>query len=75
LLTFGSEIDAGVLAFRRAGESDERIVLVNFSEREIRIDVTGIVEVSSVGRGEGSAFAGVLEAESAVLLRRIGEQP
>ena len=69
LLSFGSETDAAVLAFRRDHEGDVRIVLVNFANRTVEVPVRGIVDVASDRVGEEAAFGGVLRPESAVMLR------
>ena len=65
----GSE---GVLAYRRAHEGDERVVVVGFTGRSRAVDVGGdgwTIEVSSDGEGEGEPWSGTLGADQAVLLR------
>ena len=65
-----------VLAFRRREGEDHRVVLVNYSDREVdvrEVDVAGpgaTVQVSSLGIGEGDAFSGRLRADEAVILGR-----
>ncbi len=60
----------GVLGYVRRREDDHRVVLVNFvgEEREIP-GVTGVVEVTSDGYGEGTAFTGRLGPDQAVIIR------
>ncbi len=61
---------AGVLAWRRtAPDGDARTVLVNMSAQAVTFDIGGVVEVASDDAGEGTAFAGRLPADTAVILR------
>ena len=59
----------GVLAYERAAGDDRRVVLVNFTPSPAMVDAAGVVEVSSLGAGEGEPFAGTLAADEAVILR------
>jgi alpha-glucosidase len=59
----------GVLAYERTHGGDRRVVAVNFSDRPVRWQGAGIVEVASDGAGEGVAFGGVLPPDGAVVLR------
>jgi alpha-glucosidase len=59
----------GVLGWERRAEGDRRVVLVNFGpEPATALAVTGRVQVSSDGVGEGSPFAGRLAGETAVVV-------
>jgi alpha-glucosidase len=59
-----------VLAFRRTHGDDERLVLINFSERAVGCPVDGarIVEVASDGAGEGHPYRGTLAGDQALVL-------
>ena len=61
----------GVLAWRRQGEGDARIVLVNFSSegRQVASGAGSTIEVASDGRDEGRVFDGTLGPDRALLLR------
>jgi alpha-glucosidase len=58
----------GVLAYARTHGDDRRVVAVNFTDRAVRWDGVGVVEVASDGVGESASFAGVLLREQAVVL-------
>ena len=61
----------GVLAYRRRHEADQRVVLVNYTDSVVTVTVPGpeaVVQVSSLGTGEGTAFSGRLGADEAVVL-------
>jgi alpha-glucosidase len=58
-----------VLAWSRREGDDARLVLINFGAEAIRVEQRGRIVVSSSGRGEGTAFDGVLAGREAVLLR------
>jgi len=59
-----------VLAFRRRHEHDERVVLINFSERTLECPLDGawIVQVASDDSGEAHPYRGTLAAEQALVL-------
>jgi alpha-glucosidase len=61
----------GVLAYRRAADGDERIVIVNFTDEELGVPIDGDldVEVASDGAGEGGPYAGRVGASGALILR------
>ena len=62
---------AGVLAYRRRHERDERVVLVNYQPEGVEVTAPGpetTVQVSSLGVGEGAAFGGRLAPDEAVIL-------
>lgn len=79
LLELGAGVDRAVLAWNRIDPrtGDRRVVAVNFSDEKIEVPLhasphlTGSfqIEVSSNGEQEGDGFSGVLNAESAVILR------
>jgi alpha-glucosidase len=60
-----------VLAYERHDGDDRRTVLVNFTGEpaEVTLQERWMVEVDSGGAGEGTAFAGRLEGDQAVVLR------
>jgi alpha-glucosidase len=60
-----------VLAFRRTHEEDTRVVLVNFGDDRVRVELPApcVVEIASDGIGEGAAFDQVLGASQALVLR------
>jgi alpha-glucosidase len=62
----------GVLAYERALDDDERVVIVNFTDQSHTIDVLGdwTVEVASDGVGEGERYAGTVAGDRALVLRR-----
>jgi hypothetical protein len=69
-------LDAGpaggdLLAYERWLGDDRRAVLVNFGQGPVQalIDGSGVVEVDSEGRSEGTAFDGRLGGDHAVVLR------
>lgn len=64
-------LDAGPggLAWRRRAHADERTVVVAFGAEPVSVDLPGIVEVASDGRGEDEPFSGTLDPDTAVLLR------
>ena len=64
---------AGVLAYERAASSDRRVVLVNFADEPVAVDVGGDwhVEVDSDGLLEGEGFPGRLAGNHAVVLRSV----
>ena len=47
----------GVLAYERVAGGDRRGVLVNFTSSRAEVAASGVVEVSSLGRGEGAPSA------------------
>jgi alpha-glucosidase len=59
-----------ILAWRRSFGDDERIVAVNFADRPLPFECRGAwsLELASDRAGEARPFAGVVEAEQAVLL-------
>jgi alpha-glucosidase len=61
----------GVLGWRRALGTDERVVWVNFTDAERAAPLAGAwrVEVASDGAGETAPWAGRLAAQAAVVLR------
>ena len=59
-----------VLVWRRHEGDDQRTVAVNLGAQPAAVELTGTVEVSSDGRGEGAPFGGRLEPDTAVILRR-----
>jgi alpha-glucosidase len=65
------DVHDDVVAFRRRDAGDERLVLVNVSEREATARVRGPwrVEVASDGVGQDRPYAGRLGGRQAVLLR------
>jgi len=59
----------GVLTWRRtAPDGDQRTILVNMGTEPVPVDATGTVEVASDGEGEGAAFTGGLEPDTALVL-------
>jgi alpha-glucosidase len=58
----------GVLAYERVLGADRRVVLVNYTDAEHVVAVSGEVEVSSIGRDEGTPFTGTLVPDEAVIL-------
>jgi alpha-glucosidase len=62
----------GVLAYERALDDDERVVIVNFTDQSHTVDVLGdwTVEVASDGVGEGERYAGTVAGDRALVLRR-----
>jgi alpha-glucosidase len=58
----------GVVAYERISGEDGRVVLINFTSEPHTVDAGGIVEVSSIGRGDGQPFAGTLSPDEAVIL-------
>jgi alpha-glucosidase len=52
---------------------DRRTTACNLGAGPVQLDLTGLVEVASDGRGEGAAFSGHLPAETAVVLRPAGQ--
>ena len=58
----------GVLAYERVLDEDARTVLINFTGEPQSIDAQGIVDVSSLGTGEGEPFSGLLAPDEAVIL-------
>jgi len=61
--------NAAVFAWERGADGDRRLVAVNFTDDEARLELEGRVEVSSDGSGEGQPFAGVLAPCAGVILR------
>ena len=61
----------GVIAYRRREEHDERVVIVNFTDTEMMVAVDGesMIEVASDGNAEGEAYAGLVGAGVALILR------
>ncbi|MBV9411576.1 MAG: DUF3459 domain-containing protein [Acidimicrobiia bacterium] len=61
----------GVVAYERAWDGDKRVVVVNFTEQEVSVDVPGdwTVEVSSDGAGEGGPFDRRIGRDQAVVLK------
>jgi alpha-glucosidase len=61
----------GLIAYRRARATDERVVLLNFLSQVVELELPGnwAVEIASDGVGEGASFAGRLEPDQALLLR------
>jgi len=61
----------GVLAYRRARDGDERLVLVNFTSKPLPVEVPEprTIEVASSGTREGGAYDGTLAPDEAVVLR------
>jgi len=59
----------GVVAYERTHLGDRRTVLINFTSEARSVDVSGMVEVSSTGEGEGQPFTGNLSPDEAVILR------
>jgi alpha-glucosidase len=59
-----------VVAFDREDAAGGWTVLVNFADRPITCPAAGQIAVASDGVGEGTAYAGTLGADQAVLLRR-----
>jgi alpha-glucosidase len=72
-LTLGDQVvlDAppGLLVWRRTAGDDERTIVVNMGEAPAEVELTGVVEVASDGRGEGEAFTGSLPPDVAIILR------
>src|SRR5437764_3295218 len=62
----------GILAYNRALDDDERVVIVNFTNERHPVEVPGewTVEVASDGAGEGEPYSGALAGDQAVILRR-----
>jgi alpha-glucosidase len=59
----------GVLAWHRRSGEDHRVVAINFTDEEATgLELTGVVDVSSNGRGEGEPFTGRLDGAQAVVL-------
>ncbi len=64
------DLPGGILGYRRVSGDDERVVLINFEERATAVgDISGIVEVSSDGSGEGAAFDKGLGPDQSVVLQ------
>jgi alpha-glucosidase len=61
----------GVLAYERAHDDDRRVILVNFTSREVEVPLTGpwAVEVASDGSGERGPYRGRLAPDQALILR------
>ncbi len=59
----------GTLGWRRVEGRDVRTVVMNMGAVDARVDLNGIVEVSSDGTDEGQPFSGSLAPDTAVLLR------
>jgi alpha-glucosidase len=78
------DTDDPVLAYRRELDDDERVVLINFGDEPVAVSgagvaaepdgaaASGVIEVSTVGRGEGGPFRGELGPSEAVILRPAG---
>ena len=65
-------VPAGVLGYRRSDGTDHRAVLINFTGEPIELEpglTRGVIEVSTDGVGEGTAFSGTLGPDQAVILR------
>ncbi|HET8615284.1 MAG TPA: alpha-amylase family glycosyl hydrolase [Actinomycetales bacterium] len=65
-----------VIAFRRSLDGDEWVTLVNFADatRDVALDGTWSVAVTSDRSGEGERFDGHLLPDQAVLLHRVGRR-
>jgi alpha-glucosidase len=60
---------AGVVCFRRTHDTDERIVVVNFTAGDVTVPVDGhVVAVGSDDRVEPTSYDGRVPAETAVVL-------
>ncbi|HZN13208.1 MAG TPA: alpha-amylase family glycosyl hydrolase [Acidimicrobiales bacterium] len=62
----------GVVAYERASDGDRRVVVVNFTDASVAVDVPGppaTVEVSSDGVDEGRPYSGVVPPSGALILR------
>jgi alpha-glucosidase len=61
----------GVIAYRRGDSGDERVVVVNFTDRSVDVPVDGArtIQVASTGAGEGEPYRGRLAPDAAVILR------
>ena len=59
-----------VVVYERADGQDRRVVLVNYTDGDVKVDVAGdlTIEVSSDALGEGDLYKGVLAAGQAVVL-------
>jgi alpha-glucosidase len=60
-----------VLAYRRAAGGDQRVVIVNFGDRDASVPVQGPpwrVEVSSDGQAERERYTGAVPGPGAVVL-------
>jgi alpha-glucosidase len=70
------DLPEGVLGYRRSLGADDRVVVVNFTDRVVatgdgdRQLLGRHVEVSSDGKGEGRPFDGRIGADQAVVLGR-----
>ena len=62
---------AGVLAYRRRRDGDERAVVVSFQDDTVAWPLAGAweVEIASDGAGEGAPYAGRVGPEQALVLR------
>ena len=58
----------GVLGYERHAGDDHRVVYVNYTDAPVAVDGRGTVAVSSIGRGEGAPFDGVLAPDEAIVL-------
>ena len=58
----------GVLAYERVDGEDGRTALINFTGEPQSMAASGIIEVSSIGTGEGRPFTGTLAPDEAVIL-------
>jgi len=66
------DLPEGMLGYRRSSGDDVRVVLINFTDAAVTIDLPGEplhVEVSTDVAAEGAPFAGQLAADEAVILR------
>jgi alpha-glucosidase len=61
----------GVLAYERAHDDDRRVILVNFTSREVEVPLPGpwAVEIASDGSGERGPYRGRLAPDQALILR------
>ncbi|MBV8304044.1 MAG: DUF3459 domain-containing protein [Acidimicrobiia bacterium] len=61
----------GTLAYERAHDGDQRVVIVNFTDEPCTVAVSGewTVEVASDGVGEGARYGGGVAGDQAVILR------
>jgi alpha-glucosidase len=61
----------GVLAYMRSLDDDRRVVLVNYTPKQVTVDAPGdwVVEVASDGAAEGAPYRGTLGPDQAVVLR------
>jgi len=59
----------GVLVYRRATSSDERMVAINFTAQAVALPLSGTIAVSTAPDRDASAFDGILGPDEAVILQ------